>query len=158
MKDGVWGFFILYWTSYVLPPLVKMNLFCELMCWCSTFFYSFIIVIYLIEVLELVYIPFVAITISVKFYCSCPKIWSSLVTLGWPTGWTDCASCSHSRNPMQKCRLWEEWCCKFLNFLVQMWERKENELNQTLDLDIERKDRSMEELAAEADEFRKLFL
>ncbi|XP_051143305.1 bifunctional bis(5'-adenosyl)-triphosphatase/adenylylsulfatase FHIT isoform X2 [Andrographis paniculata] len=35
---------------------------------------------------------------------------------------------------------------------------KEKELKQTLDLDIERKDRSMEEMAAEADEYRKLFL
>lgn len=37
-------------------------------------------------------------------------------------------------------------------------DAKEKELKQNLDLDIERKDRSMEEMAAEAEEYRKLFL
>nr|GMD69182.1 bifunctional bis(5'-adenosyl)-triphosphatase/adenylylsulfatase FHIT [Ipomoea batatas] len=37
-------------------------------------------------------------------------------------------------------------------------DEKEKELKQSLDLDKERKDRSMEEMAQEADEYRKLFL
>ncbi|KAI3500989.1 hypothetical protein L1887_36819 [Cichorium endivia] len=36
-------------------------------------------------------------------------------------------------------------------------DEKEKELKKTLDLDKERKDRSMEEMAKEADEYRKLF-
>ncbi|KAI7732824.1 hypothetical protein M8C21_020224 [Ambrosia artemisiifolia] len=36
-------------------------------------------------------------------------------------------------------------------------DEKEKELKKTLDLDKERKDRSMEEMAQEADEYRKLF-
>ncbi|MFS7954636.1 putative bis(5'-adenosyl)-triphosphatase [Helianthus anomalus] len=36
-------------------------------------------------------------------------------------------------------------------------DEKEKELKNTLDLDKERKDRSMEEMAQEADEYRKLF-
>nr|GEZ41792.1 bifunctional bis(5'-adenosyl)-triphosphatase/adenylylsulfatase FHIT [Tanacetum cinerariifolium] len=36
-------------------------------------------------------------------------------------------------------------------------DEKEKELKKTLDLDKERKDRSMEEMAREADEYRKLF-
>lgn len=35
---------------------------------------------------------------------------------------------------------------------------KEKELNQKLDLDKERKDRSLEEMSEEAEEYRKLFL
>lgn len=34
---------------------------------------------------------------------------------------------------------------------------KEKEMKQSLDLDKERKDRSIEEMAEEADEYRKLF-
>lgn len=41
--------------------------------------------------------------------------------------------------------------------MVQL-DEKEKELKQSLDLDKERKDRSMEEMAQEADEYRKLFL
>ncbi|KAK7302002.1 hypothetical protein RJT34_12880 [Clitoria ternatea] len=37
-------------------------------------------------------------------------------------------------------------------------DEKEKELKQKLDLDKERKDRSLEEMAHEADEYRKLFL
>ncbi|KAH7542863.1 hypothetical protein FEM48_Zijuj02G0120400 [Ziziphus jujuba var. spinosa] len=37
-------------------------------------------------------------------------------------------------------------------------DEKEKELKQKLDLDKERKDRSLEEMAQEADEYRKLFL
>lgn len=35
---------------------------------------------------------------------------------------------------------------------------KEKELNQKLDLDKERKDRSLDEMSEEAEEYRKLFL
>lgn len=41
--------------------------------------------------------------------------------------------------------------------MVQM-DQKEKELKQKLDLDKERKDKSLEEMAQEADEYRKLFL
>lgn len=41
--------------------------------------------------------------------------------------------------------------------MVQM-DQKEKELKEKLDLDKERKDRSPEEMAQEADEYRKLFL
>ena len=45
-------------------------------------------------------------------------------------------------------------CCLSL---VQM-DEKEKELKQKLDLDKERKDRSLEEMAQEADAYRKLFI
>lgn len=45
-------------------------------------------------------------------------------------------------------------CCLSL---VQM-DEKEKELKQKLDLDKERKDRSLEDMSQEADEYRKLFL
>lgn len=37
-------------------------------------------------------------------------------------------------------------------------DEKEKELKQKLDLDKERKDRNLEEMAQEAEEYRKLFL
>lgn len=37
-------------------------------------------------------------------------------------------------------------------------DKKEKELKEKLDLDKERKDRSLEEMAKEADEYRSLFL
>lgn len=37
-------------------------------------------------------------------------------------------------------------------------DEKEKELKEKLDLDKERKDRSLEEMTQEADEYRKLFL
>ncbi|KAG4920447.1 hypothetical protein JHK82_049403 [Glycine max] len=44
-----------------------------------------------------------------------------------------------------------------LTLAIQM-DEKEKELKQKLDLDKERKDRSLEEMSQEADEYRKLFL
>lgn len=41
--------------------------------------------------------------------------------------------------------------------LIQM-DEKEKELKEKLDLDKERKDRSLEEMSQEAEEYRKLFL
>ena len=41
--------------------------------------------------------------------------------------------------------------------MLQM-DEKEKELKQKLDLDKERKDRSLEGMAKEADEYRKLFI
>lgn len=41
---------------------------------------------------------------------------------------------------------------------LEQIDAKEKELKEKLDLDKERKDRSMEEMAEEADQYRKLFI
>lgn len=51
------------------------------------------------------------------------------------------------------------WNINYINSFVLLMQLdvKEKEMKQSLDLDKERKDRSIEEMAEEADEYRKLF-
>ncbi|KAL0417931.1 UNVERIFIED_CONTAM: Bifunctional bis(5'-adenosyl)-triphosphatase/adenylylsulfatase FHIT, partial [Sesamum radiatum] len=69
----------------------------------------------------------------------------------WAKGWTDCSTCPHPHTPRKSGDFENN------DEIYEAIDSKEKELKQKLDLDKERKDRSMEEMAEEAAEYRKLF-